>query len=99
MGIIGLTEGFGLSMEEKCINDSDGLVDELMKAYAKMQEHNPVAMAEAMRMVADALKTKWPAAAAACQATEDQLKKILASLEAFSNPKAFIYHVGQDLVV
>jgi len=97
--IIGVSEGFGLSMEQKCIDGTHVVVDELVAAYAKMQEKSPVAMAEAMKMVADALMKKWPSAAAACAATKEQVEKILASLEAFSNPKAFAYHVGQDLVV
>jgi len=97
--IMGLTEGFGLTMEDKCVDGTETVVDELEKAYAEMQKKNPAAMAEALRMLSDALQTQWPKAAAACYATEDQLKKIMASLAAFSNPKAFIYHVGQDLVV
>merc|ERR1719401_1585793 len=64
-----------------------------------IQKKTPIDVMEAMRLISEALKTDWPEAAKACQATEDQLQKIMASLEIIEHPKQFAYHVGQDLMI
>ncbi|CAD7945724.1 unnamed protein product [Amoebophrya sp. A120] len=97
--LIGLSEGFGLHMEEKCIDASDAVMDKLEKAVELMEKKTPTAMLEALEMVQEALRTDWPAAAAACEATKDELIKIIAALDILDHPKQFVYHVGQDLVV
>lgn len=97
--LMGVTEGFGLKMEEQCVADAESLIADVQAAYALMQKKTPEAMMEALKDLSEAMKVKWPKAAASCQATEDELKEILKALDAFDNPKAFAYHVGHDLVV
>jgi C1A family cysteine protease len=97
--IMGLTEGFGLSMEEKCVDGAENVMQDVQQAYELMQKKTPAAMMEALKVLSAALKEKWPAAASACEATKAQLEDILKALDAFDNPKAFAYHVGHDLMV
>lgn len=97
--IMGLSEGFGLHMEEKCVSDSTAAFDQLEAAYKKMQEKNPVAMMEAMKMIAEALKVELPAAMNSCEATEKELHDIIAALEIMKHPASFMYHVEHNLEV
>lgn len=50
--IQGLSEGFGLKMEEQCVNDSVTMIDDLEKAEKLIEKKTPIAMAEAMRLIA-----------------------------------------------
>merc|ERR1712226_1057612 len=67
--------------------------------YNKIEGKNPVAVMEALKEIAAALKSDWPVAAAACKATQGELQKLLASLQIMSHPKDFIYHIGEELRV
>eukprot|EP00392_Amoebophrya_sp_AT5.2_P014364 g14513.t1 len=96
---IGLSEGFGLHMEQQCIDSSTKVFDKVEKAVELMQKKTPTAMLEALEMLQAALRTDFPAAAAACEATKEELDKIIAALDILDHPKQFLYHVGQDLVV
>lgn len=95
----GFAAGFGLPMEEKCVDGGNELIVEFDKAYELMMKKNPIAIAEAMKVIADALKNQAPAAAKACEATKEELDKLLAALEIMKHPKEFAYHVGHDLEV
>jgi len=97
--IEGLSEGFGLKTEKQCVDDSTTFVADLQKAYDLSQKKTPAAMAEAMRLLAQALETEWPGAIKACGATVAQVDQLLATLAILKHPQQFAYHVGHDLVI
>lgn len=97
--IQGLSEGFGLTLEEECISASEDGLEKLSKAIELMEKKTTIDMMEAMRLVAEAFEKDWPEAAKACSSTKDEFNKILAALEILEHPKKFAYHVGHDLMI
>jgi len=97
--IQGLSEGFGLTLEEECVSASEDGLEKLAKAIELMEKKTTISMMEAMRLVAEAFEKDWPEAAKACASTKDELNKILAALEILAHPKKFAYHVGHDLMI
>lgn len=92
-------EGFGATIEDGCITDSDTLVADVDAAIVDFEKQTAVGITEGLYKLGQALREALPKATTDCVAAQKKLEEMKEAIEQFASAKDFAYHVGQDLKV
>jgi C1A family cysteine protease len=97
--VTGVADGFGMTMTEDCVEESETMVKDIAGAIELMEKKDPEDVMKGLTMIAEALKENLPQAAKNCGASEDEIKQLVQALEVMGHPKEFIYKVGKNLII
>jgi len=95
----GMIQGFGAVVADQCIQESQVLGNELAQIIKNMQGITLRTFGEAIAQASLLLMSTVPMMLKNCDQTKVQLWELIDTLAQFKDPEAFMYHLGQDLLI
>jgi hydroxypyruvate isomerase len=102
----GVLEGFGLTTDldemKDCLASSEDDIKDVQEAIALLEKKDATDVLNGLGKLGQALEN-LPTVVGKCEAAakdvKDEAPKLVEALEALKHPKAFVFHVGKDLIV
>jgi cathepsin B len=104
--IVDFTAGFLLGIQnaalfddiKACITDDEAVMTDITNGIILIMTKTPDKVKEGIRLLGEAAQM-IPAAAKDCKIANDKIQKIIDMVNTFTDPKAFLYHVGKSLLI
>jgi hypothetical protein len=97
--IKGILEGWGTTVEDDCVRDSEDLEKDIQNAIVDMESKTAIGIVKGLYALANALEKALPEATKECKAAQDKIEEIKKALAQFKTIQDFAYHMGKDLKV